>query len=336
MVGVMSSSDLLPNLRAAGLIAADEQPEVVPLKGGVSSDISLVRARDRRFVVKRALAKLKVKDDWFADPNRTRYEQAWFDYVARFAPTAVPRLLHRAGDWFAMEYLDAGFVLWKDELLAGRTVKAHAAAAGSLLGSVHRVSWQEPEAKMTFATGANFHDLRIAPYLVTAGQRLPQWREHFEAEADRLGRTELALVHGDYSPKNLVVGEGRLVVLDAEVAWFGDPVFDVAFLLTHLHLKALFHASRTAVRREVLALVPAFWRGYGAALESRATVELEARTVRLLQLLLLARVHGKSPVEYLTPPQQALVTRHVGACLARPAATVAGFTAAWETAMATP
>jgi aminoglycoside phosphotransferase (APT) family kinase protein len=336
MVVAMSPSDLLPHLRAAGLIAADEVPEVVPLKGGVSSDISLVRARDRRFVVKRALAKLKVKDDWFADPNRTRYEQAWFDYVARFAPAAVPRLLHRAGDWFAMEYLDAGLVLWKDELLAGRAFTAHAAAAGSLLGSVHRASWQEPEAKKTFATGANFYDLRLAPYLVTGGQRLPQWREHFDAEASRLGRTELALVHGDYSPKNLMIGDGRLVVLDAEVAWFGDPVFDLAFLLTHLHLKALLHTGRTSVCREVLALVPAFWRSYCAALESRADGELEARTVRLLQLLLLARVHGKSPVEYLTPAQQALVTQHVGGWLARPAATVAGFTAAWETAIASP
>jgi hypothetical protein len=89
-------------------------------------------------------------------------------------------------------------------------------------------------------------------------------------------------------------------VLDAECAWFGDPAFDTAFLLTHLHLKALLHPH-------ALALVPAFWSAYVAA----CVQDLEERTVKLLLCLLLARVHGKSPVEYLSEAQRAFITRFV-------------------------
>lgn len=326
--------ELLPQLRAAGLLAADEPAELVPLRGGVSSDIVCVQAADgRKFVVKRALAKLKVKDEWLADTGRNRAEQAWFAYAARLAPAAVPRLLHRGPDWFAMEFLGGDLANWKEELLAGRANLAHARRAGAFLGAMHRVSWGDAEARDTFATGRNFHDLRIEPYLVTTGRRMPALRAAFEAEAARLAATALALVHGDFSPKNLLVGDDRLVVLDAEVAWFGDPAFDLAFLLTHLHLKALVHAARPDA---LLELVPVFWTSYGEALGAHADAALEARTVRLLLMLLLARVHGKSPVEYLDASRRERVTRFGSAHLPAPPDTVSSLTAAWKNALAAP
>jgi aminoglycoside phosphotransferase (APT) family kinase protein len=326
-------ANLLSSLREAGLLGRSEVAELIPLRGGVSSDIVLVRRSEgEAFVVKRALAKLKVKDDWFANPERNRTEQAWFEYVARFAPGAVPRILHRGSDWFAMEFLGSELALWKDELLAGRARPEQAAAVGTFLGNVHRQSWGDAAARATFATGRSFYDLRIEPYLITTGKRLPELRDYFEAEAARLAETALALVHGDYSPKNLLVGD-RLVVLDAEVAWFGDPAFDLAFLLTHLHLKALRQPGRAT---PMLTLVPAFWTSYCAALGAQADATLERRTVRLLQMILLARVHGKSPVEYLDAAQQALLTRTLAPWVPRPAETVSSFAAAWAKAIAVP
>ena len=323
--------DLLPQLRAAGLLVETETAEFEPLSGGVSSDILLVRpSAGRPFVVKRALPKLKVKDDWFADPARNRAEQDWFALVGRVRPAAVPRLLHRDTDWFAMEFLEGDLTLWKSELLAGRADGPHASAAGTFLGTVHRATWDDPVARATFATGRNFHELRISPYLLTAGERLPALRSHFVAEAERLGATELALVHGDFSPKNLMVGPSRFVVLDAEVAWFGDPAFDLSFLLTHLHLKALHRPDRADA---LLALAPEFWMAYRAALGPRADAALEARTVRLLLLLMLARVHGKSPVEYLAAERQATVTQALSPQVPAPPATLARFTAEWKAAI---
>ena len=59
-------------------------------------------------------------------------------------------------------------------------------------------------------------------------------------------RTKRALVHGDVSPKNILVGPRGPVFLDAECAWYGDPAFDLAFCLNHLLLKCLWTPRRGA------------------------------------------------------------------------------------------
>lgn len=288
---------ILAHLIQSGLAAHDAR--LTPLPGGVSSDISLVESSQGTLVVKAALAKLRVKDDWFADLSRNRVEQDFFDYAAPVIPAHVPRILGRGDGWFAMEYLGE-MPNWKTKLLVGEFDLETARLAGDVLGRLHAASWLDESAQERFATLPNFHALRIEPYLLTTASRVPEAAEILRAEAARLAETKLALVHGDYSPKNLLVGPQRLMVLDAECAWFGDPAFDTAFMLTHLHLKALLHP-------QAIQLVPAFWSAYTQACGH----DLEQRTVKLLLCLLLARVHGKSPVEYLTDAQRGFVTRLV-------------------------
>ena len=312
----MTTEDLLPRLQAAGLIdGADIR--VTPLTGGVSSDIVLVESGSRRLVVKAALEKLKVKDDWFVDVSRNRVEQSFFEYVAPIMPTAVPRIMGGGDGWFAMEYLGDELQNWKSLLLAGNVDPETARLAGKVLGRMHAASWADPAARERFDTLPNFQALRIDPYLLTTAARVPEAAAALRAEAARLAETKLALVHGDYSPKNLLVGSGRLIVLDAECAWFGDPAFDAAFLLTHLHLKALLHP-------QAIQLVPVFWSAYTSACGH----DLERNTVRLLLCLLLARAHGKSPAEYLSAEQRDLVTRFVLSHLPQPPA-LAMLTEAW-------
>lgn len=329
----MSDDSLITPLRSAGLATAAAR--LRPLPGGVSSDIVLVEDGSRRFVVKRALAKLKVKDDWFADTARNHVERAYFDYATGVIPHAVPRVL--AGDaadgWFAMEYFGDGFANWKQQLLAGAADPTCARRAGEVLGTLHRASWGDAAVRERFATLPNFHALRIEPYLLTTAARVPAVRVILEAEAARLAATALALVHGDYSPKNLLVAPGRVVVLDAEVAWFGDPAFDAAFLLNHLHLKALVHRVQP---EPFLALVPAFWSAYAAALGDRVSADLEMRTTHLLLCLMLARVHGKSPAEYLRPADHALITAFTLRHLPASPPTLAAITAAWRAALVRP
>ena len=312
----MTSEDLLPRLQAAGLIDGTEI-RVTALTGGVSSDIVLVESGARRFVVKAALEKLRVKDDWFVDVSRNRVEQSFFEYVSPLLPAAVPRILGGGDGWFAMEYLGGELQNWKSLLLAGHFEAETARLAGEVLGRMHAVSWNDPVACERFDTLPNFQALRIDPYLLTTAERAPEAAEFLRAEAVRLAATKLALVHGDYSPKNLLVGPNRLIVLDAECAWFGDPAFDAAFLLTHLHLKALLNPR-------ALELVPMFWSAYSSACGH----DLEKNTVKLLLCLLLARVHGKSPAEYLSPAQGELVTRFVLSHISQPL-SLAALTEAW-------
>ena len=298
--------ELLAWLRADGVVR-QESATLTPLTGGVSSEIYLVQDGGEQFIVKRALGQLKVKDAWFADTNRNQSERAYLEYVARFLPDAVPQV--RGGNpsrgYFVMEYLGGGFSNWKQLLLAGCCEVRHAIHAAELLARIHHVSAGDATAAQQFDTTLNFQQLRIEPYLITTGHRHPEWRAFFEAEAARLMATRECLVHGDFSPKNLLIGGDRLVLLDCEVAWYGDPAFDCAFLLTHLFLKALHHSVRELGLEQMIA---AFWQHY-------AEPRLAERVGRLLLLLLLARMDGKSPVEYLTLKQMEFVRSFVGAQL---------------------
>jgi 5-methylthioribose kinase len=102
--------------------------------------------------------------------------------------------------------------------------------------------------------------------------------------------TRSTLVLGDYAPKNAFAYPGRLLILDFEVAHWGDPAFDPAFCLTHLLLKTLHFRDARYLRAADL-----FWRAYTAG---RGEVD-EVAVLRELGCLLLARVDGKSQAEYL-------------------------------------
>ena len=298
---------MLDRLIADGQVT-DSAVTLKALTGGVSSEIYLVIDGASRFVVKQALGKLMVKDDWFADTSRNESEYDYIQYVSQIVPDSVPRVLHKGNGYFAMEYLSDGFENWKEQLLGKMWEIEYAKTVGSLLAKIHSVSKGDAEAAKRFNNDQNFWDLRIEPYIVTTGKRHPELTSLFEEEATRLRNHKECLVHGDFSPKNILVSESRLVALDCEVANFGDPVFDYCFLLDHLLLKALFHGSDG---KDLRPLVECFMDAYGSVIKMSPleSEEFSNRGGRLLAMLLLARVDGKSPVEYLIEESQKEVVR---------------------------
>ena len=299
-------AELLDYLRRAGYVR-DPDARLTPLSGGISSEIYLVEDGHSRFVVKRALPKLRVKDDWFADVSRNTNEWQFIECVAGFLPGAVPQLRFVAPEsgCFGMEYLDDSFANWK-KLLLNRVVEMQRAQkAGHILGEIHRRTTGRDDLRRRFDTTACFHQLRTSPYLLTTGERHSDLQELFVAEAGRLDATRECLVHGDFSPKNILIRTDRMVLLDCEVAWYGDPAFDVAFLLNHFFLKGIYHAPRDLGFAQMIG---EFWRSY---LRSRQNVtkDWETRVTRLLPMLMLARVDGKSPVEYLDPARATFVRK---------------------------
>ena len=275
----------------------------------------LVEDDERRFVVKQALAQLRVSDIWLADTSRNRNEYEYLRYVGRILPGNVPRVFELRAGYFTMEYVGFAFGNWKHLLLSGDCRASHAQRAASILGTIHRVSFRDPVAENLFDTTKNFHQLRVHPYLLTTGERHPSLREHFEAEAYRLENTRGCLVHGDYSPKNVLVNDHQLILLDCEVAWYGDSAFDLAFLLNHLLLKSLYHAPRDVDLPRIIAESIAAYYGE-RKFRAAEQAEFDLRTSRLLALLLLARIDGKSPVEYLSnETKQEFVRRFVYAQL---------------------
>lgn len=286
-------------LRRLGLVGPDEVPALTPLTGGVASDIWRVDAERGPFCVKRALAKLKVAADWRAPVIRNVYEVAWFEAVADSVPEAVPEILGHDPEagLFAMAWLDpAEHRLWKADLAAGIADPAVAYAVGDRLGRIHAATAARPELAARFPTDEIFHAIRLEPYLEAAARARPDVAAELGALVSRTAATKRCLVHGDVSPKNIQVGPTGPLFLDAECAWWGDPAFDLAFCLNHLLLKCLW------VPKAASGFLRCFERmtvAYFARVDWEDPAALEARVTSLLPGLFLARVDGKSPVEYL-------------------------------------
>lgn len=303
-------------LTAQGLAEPGEAACWTPLTGGVSSDLWRVDLPGRSLCVKRALGQLKVAANWQAPLSRNACEYAWIHFAAGHLPANVPRPLAHDPDagLFAMEYLPPErFPVWKAQLLDGQVEARTAAAVGRVLGLLHAVSADDAVVARAFATDANFHALRIEPYLLATARAHPDLGGVLGRLAERTAGTHLALVHGDVSPKNILVGPAGPVLLDAECAWYGDPAFDLAFCLNHLLLKCLALPTHRAHLRDCADTLA---ETYLALVGWEPRAQLEARAAALLPALLLARVDGKSPVEYLDAQSRDFV-RHAATTMLR-------------------
>ena len=291
----MSAAEIEIGLRRMGLAAAGEALSLTPLAGGVSSDIYLAQTAGRRFVVKRALQKLKVRAHWEAPLSRNAAEAAWMRAVAGWRPRAAPTVLGEDSELglFAMTYLPPDDnPVWKAELMAGRSDEAFAASVGGDLAFVHARSAATDGLATRFAHAETFVAIRIEPYLLATARAHPALAADLEAIAQTTLANNKALMHGDVSPKNILHSPQGPVFLDAECACWGDPAFDLAFCLNHLLLKgARRGASRAAYRPAFAALLDA----YLAGVDWEERGGLAARVARLLPALFLARVDGKSP-----------------------------------------
>jgi aminoglycoside phosphotransferase (APT) family kinase protein len=325
------SPALLEFLRRSGLAQPGETPHAETLSGGVSSDIWRVDLAGGPICVKRALSRLRVAQVWEAPVERNRYERKWMETAATAAPGAVPKILafdDEAG-LFAMQYLDpARHPVWKALLRDGRADPAFAARVGATLCAIHASTAGSTAVAQRFPTDAIFHAIRLEPYLEATAAAHPDFSHTLFRLSKRTAATRLCLVHGDVSPKNILSGPAGPVFLDAECAWYGDPAFDLAFCLNHLLLKCLWvpeAAPRFLDCFDALAgsyLMKASWE--------KAQV-LENRAASLLPGLLLARVDGKSPVEYLTQDaQKQRVRRFAREFLAHPPRELSAIRQAWQ------
>jgi len=321
--------DILDALRRLKLLG-DRVPTGERLTGGVSSDIWRIELALGPVCVKRALAKLKVAADWRAPVERNIYEARWMQRANDAVPGAAPRLLgqdEKAGV-LAMAYLPPeNHPVWKAELHAGRADPAFAARVASILARIHAATAAIPDLAAEFPTDAIFHDIRLEPYLLATAKVHTDLADRLEALAATTAATKLCMVHGDVSPKNILVGPNGPVFLDAECAWWGDPAFDLAFCLNHLLLKCLW---TPAARDRFMACFTTLSMAYLAGVTWEPREAIETRTARLLPGLFLARVDGKSPAEYITADEQKDQVRRVArALLTDPPSRLAAIRQAW-------
>ena len=270
------------------------------LGGGVSNKIFLIDNGGQRFILKQALGRLQVVDDWRADRSRVFREARALQDAARFLPAgAVPQVLwiDEPNFLFAMTAADPAARNWKSQLLEGEIDPGVAATAGVLLGLWIRHTWQQREFEDRYGDQTAFDELRIDPYYRTIARRCPQVAAPVARLIAESAARRVSLVHGDWSPKNFLVTSDGVMVIDFEVVHYGDPAFDAAFCINHFLLKCFRRPQWTA---RYLELARVFWTWLVGLVPPAALEFLESATAQHLGCLLLARIDGKSPAEYIT------------------------------------
>ncbi|MFA9518158.1 aminoglycoside phosphotransferase family protein [Halopenitus sp. H-Gu1] len=326
----ISERNIAAYLSDNDVIRDDVEPTVTSLGGGVSNTVLQVSTPDACYVVKQPLANLAVEDDWPADTARVHNEAA--------AVRAYHGIIDAAGlddiEVSAVVFEDtenrviaitcapATSRMWKAELLERHVDPDVGATLGRFLATSHRDASEKQTIRSEFANKTPFEQLRLDPYHRTVAEQHPDIRAVVDAEIERISDVERTLVHGDFSPKNVLVDsadETPVWLLDFEVAHWGDPSFDTAFMLNHLCIKAVYNPGR---QQAYLETATHFWEAYTDVIEW----DIEADTVTELAILMLARVDGKSPVEYVTSPDTKEILRRIAKrALTEDVATVPGY-----------
>ena len=301
--------DALRNyLTTRGCVKSGETVTFKNLRGGVSNrTVKVAWADGHGWVLKQAVAKLRVNVDWFSSPERIGVEAKALRCLNLMAPPGTtPAFIFEDMPHYlmGMAAVPEEHENWKAVLLSGRIISDHFEQFGLLLGAIHRRSSESiAEVSKSFADTTYFESLRLEPYYVYAAQTTPEAATFLNALARETLHHKDSLVHGDFSPKNTLIYQNKLILLDYEVVHVGDPAFDVGFALTHFLSKANHSPTE---RSRLASAAELFWQVYREEISMlNWAKELEVRVVHHALGCLLARVAGKSPLEYLTPAEVA-------------------------------
>jgi 5-methylthioribose kinase len=297
--GALDASSVVAYLVARGIVPPDADLAVEELAGGVSSPVLAVRGAGIALVVKQALPRLRVAEEWHAPARRTDTEAAALRLAGYLLPGRVPHVVDSDSDEHVvvMEHAPPGWRNWQGEILAGRVHPEAGSWAGDTLGRLHAATAGDAEIAAEFDDHEAFELLRLDPYHEAVMRRIPRLAAAIEPLVDELRSARTCLVHGDYAPKNILLGRDGAWVIDAEVTHVGHPVFDLAFFLA---FPLMFALQRPELAAQCDELAGEFTRAYAARAGKLmpAPRSLAAHTGAML----LARTEGKSPATFLDPP----------------------------------
>ncbi|QDT97105.1 phosphotransferase family protein [Gimesia aquarii] len=312
----INAENAVEYLKAHQHLKSDETASAEALAWGVSNIvIRIYRDDSEDFVIKQSREQLRTQAQWFSELDRIWRELEVMQELQNLLPEGVvPRILFedRENYLFAMQAIDPQHQVWKADLLDGKFDQKIAHDLGSYLSAIHRKSFMNEEYQTRWGDQKVFDQLRIDPFYRYIVKSHPEIRPWIEDLIKEMTGNQVCLVLADFSPKNILITEQGIHLVDFETAHFGDPAFDLGFFLSHLLLKAIFHQEQG---NHCIQLAEGFWEQYvkhGAQLSlpdvREATKmeeqELGSRTIRHLAACMLSRVDGKSTVDYLTESDQ--------------------------------
>lgn len=307
MIDIEQPDQLLDYLGRTGKINSRDQVTVEILAGGVSNRTVLLRKNPGpSWVFKQALEKLRVQADWYSSPRRIEREAKGMAWLAHLTPEgSIPRLIFEdfENHLLCMEAVPQPHDNWKTLLLEGIIKRDQVEQFSRLLACIHRKSTLEAhQLESIFIDRSFFETLRLEPYYSYTSNLIPDTRPFYDRLINSTLQNRVCLVHGDYSPKNILVHHGQLILLDHEVIHWGDPAFDIGFALTHLLSKA---RHLPVFRSQFMEAGKQFWSIYWESLEDVPwKTNLESQAINHTLGCLLARVAGRSPLEYLSPSER--------------------------------
>lgn len=280
---------------------------ITPIPGGVSCETALVSLNSGDFVVKRALARLKVSEVWMSAPSRITAEAAGLEWFHQLTPHNVPAPLGVSKKHFGLVLPhaprpcpDLRTILLDDPSRAPENV-------GKKLGDI-AVTWHSHSPEL--AKGGELDDrvrlteLRLDPFYRDIATRWPHFEGVIGALVEELYQAQVCVVHGDFTPKNILcLPTGDIWVIDTEVAHIGQPVLDSASMLAHLTIKAFHHRGKASfaaiekIRRDFIDTISGHSPSVPRSLPGHMGV------------VMAVRVAGRAQVPYLSDENKAAVAR---------------------------
>jgi aminoglycoside phosphotransferase (APT) family kinase protein len=339
LIDIEQPDHLTTYLRERGVLRMGENVNSHVLSGGVSNKtVWIDLPNGESWVVKQALAKLRVKVDWFSDPARLKREALGMALIDEIIPGACPILMFYDDKNYilAMNAVPLPHENWKTQLLTGNLYAEHVETYARYLAAIHRGTYHRAAELMPdFGDRTFFEALRLEAYYAYTGEQVAEAHEFVQALINETRTLKIALTHGDYSPKNVLLvmengaplRDARLVLLDHETCHIGDPAFDIGFSMTHFLSKALHLPN---LRGDFTRAALTYWQVYQTNFELAQSLDYEARATRHLCACLLARVAGRSPLEYLDETERARQRHAVIALIAEPPATISDLITRFE------
>lgn len=294
---LLDQSSVVIYLKERKIFSLQSSPSVEVLTGGVSNVVLAISGEGKDLVLKQALPELRVASKWIVDQRRALVEARAIETFHKLTPENVPKLYDADPDQFILiiERAPRTMTIWKDDLLSGSIQPNVAKHLGHILGLWHKFTARDAAILQEFQEDSLFEQLRIGPFYRTIATKHESIAERISTLIAELVENKSCLVHGDYSPKNILTeGQSKVIVLDFEVAHTGNPVFDLGFLLAHLLCKAeMFQEEETKLSLGQAA--DAFVHAYEQSFEGTVAASLSWHVAAIA----LARIDGQSPVSYL-------------------------------------
>lgn len=297
---ITKKEDMISYLKDNGIISDAEPYSINYCSGGVSCPVALIETGGRTLLIKQGRARLAVKEEWLADPARTNLEGKGAAYYHKYLPETQPDVLinDEENHIFVREAIPAGCHMWKADLMEGILDFKVARRTMEVMATVHSCSAKDPDVPHVFNNYNNIYELRVSPYIQFVAKKYPQLAKVSDEVSDLIMNTHQVLVHGDYSPKNIIVTPEREVcVVDSEPVHCGNAICDVSNFTTHIVLKSAYLRKYSAA---FLNMLVDMTDTYFSSIDFADPKVVEANCMKALGMIVLARIDGKSPAEYIT------------------------------------